>query len=69
MRINNIQDYINAIEKLKHKYTYEMGGINNYVVEPQFLFRGHGNHKKYKLEPNILRTKKNNMALPRNFHD
>ena len=58
MTINNIQDYINAIEKLKNKYTYEMGGINNYVVEPQFLFRGHGNHKKYKLEPNILRTKK-----------
>ena len=46
MTINNIQDYINAIEKLKNKYTYEMGGINNYVVEPQFLFRGHGNHKK-----------------------
>ena len=26
MTINNIQDYINAIEKLKNKYTYEMGG-------------------------------------------
>lgn len=67
MTINNIQDYINAIEKLKNKYTYETGGMNSYVVEPQFLFRGHGNHKKYKLEPNILRTKKTQYGFTTQF--
>lgn len=57
MRINNIQEYINAIEKLKQKYSYNAGGFNH-VVEPKFLFRGHGNHEKYKLEPIIFRKKK-----------
>ncbi len=45
MTINNIQDYINAIEQLKHKYLYSAGGIHNVVVEPEFLFRGHGKHE------------------------
>ena len=58
MRINNIQEYINAIEKLKQKYSYNTGGFNNFTVEPKFLFRGHGNHEKYKLEPKIFRMKK-----------
>lgn len=58
MKIENIQEYINIIEMLKHKYTYNTGGFINTLVEPQFLFRGHGNHKKYLLEPKIFRTKK-----------
>ena len=57
MRINNIQEYISAIEKLQNKYSYSIGGSENNIVEPKFLFRGHGNHDKYKLEPKIFRTK------------
>lgn len=41
MIINNIQDYINVIEKLKQKYSYNAGSFNNTLVEPKFLFRGH----------------------------
>ncbi len=61
MKINNVQEYIDAIEKLKNKYTYSTGSIgafNNDIVETKFLFRGHGNHDKYKLEPKIFRIKK-----------
>lgn len=61
MRINNVQEYIDAIEKLKNKYTYRahsIGEFSNDIVEPKFLFRGHGNHNKYELEPKIFRTKK-----------
>lgn len=59
MTINNIQDYMNAIEQLKNKYSYSTGDFNNTIIEPKFLFRGHGNHDKYKLEPKIFRIKKN----------
>ncbi len=38
MTINNIQDYMNAIEKLKTKYSYSEGGFNNTTIEPKFLF-------------------------------
>jgi len=58
MTINNIQEYMNAIEQLKNKYTYTTAGFNNTTIEPKFLFRGHGNHDKYKLEPKIFRMKK-----------
>lgn len=58
MTINNVQEYMNAIEKLKNKYSYNEGVFNKYLVEPKFLFRGHGNHQKYKLEPKIFRMKK-----------
>lgn len=67
MTINNIQDYINAIEQLKHKYSYSTGGIHSVVVEPKFLFRGHGNHEKYKLEPIIFRTKKTEYGITTQF--
>lgn len=66
MTINNIQDYINAIEHLKHKYSYSTGVLHN-VVEPKFLFRGHGNHEKYKLEPNIFRKKKTQYGITTQF--
>lgn len=66
MTINNIQDYINAIEQLKHKYSYSTDGIQN-VVEPKFLFRGHGNHNKYKLEPKIFRMKETQYGFTTQF--
>lgn len=67
MKIENIQEYINIIEMLKHKYTYNTGGFINTLVEPQFLFRGHGNHKKYLLEPKIFRTKKTQYGFTTQF--
>lgn len=67
MIINNIQDYMNAIEKLKTKYSYSTGEFNNTTIEPRFLFRGHGNHDKYKLEPKIFRTKKTQTGFVTQF--
>ena len=67
MMINNIQEYMNAIEKLKTKYSYSTGVFNNTIIEPKFLFRGHGNHDKYKLEPKIFRTKKTQSGYSTQF--
>ena len=57
MEIHNIQEYIDIIENLREKYTYEVNHFCKDVIKPHFLYRGHSDHEKYKLEPQIMRMK------------
>lgn len=61
MEIDSVQKYLDIIEKLKHNYTYEEPACPNIlfpkqVYVPKFIFRGHGDHKNYKILPGIFRT-------------
>jgi len=62
MEIHSVQEYIDNIEKLKEKYTYVIPSncslFQDQVYQPNFLFRGHSDHKNYKLVPGIFRWKK-----------
>lgn len=55
MKIKNVQEYIDTIEKLIIDNTYDLGLVNGGEMKPHFLYRGHSNHEKYKLEPQIMR--------------
>lgn len=57
MEVRNIQEYIDTIEKLMQKNTYEGNSIFRDKTKPHFLYRGHGNHEKYKLEPLMMRVR------------
>ena len=61
MEIDSVQKYLDIIEKLKHNYTYEETACPNILFPkqvnvPKFIFRGHGDHKNYKILPGIFRT-------------
>lgn len=63
MEIHSVQEYIDIIEKLKRNYTYEDSSCSTFlfpkqVYTPKFIFRGHGDHKNYKILPGIFRTHK-----------
>ena len=63
MEIHSVQEYIDVIETLKRNYTYEESTCLNtlfpqQVHSPKFIFRGHGDHKNYKILPGIFRTHK-----------
>lgn len=61
MEIDSVQKYLDIIEKLKHNYTYKETACQNILFSkqvnmPKFIFRGHGDHKNYKILPGIFRT-------------
>lgn len=64
MTIQTVQEYIDAIEKLKNKYTYEVtNGLphvfeQKYIHTPNFIYRGHDDHENYQLIPGIFRWKR-----------
>ena len=60
MEIHSVQEFIELIEKIKKNYTYTAPFNGNLLLgqqefKPSFIYRGHGNHKKYALEPGIFR--------------
>lgn len=67
MEIKNVQEYIDTIEKLRRKYSYKVNNFLGDTVKPHFLYRGHGNHKKYKLEPQIMRCKQTQYGFTTRF--
>ena len=59
MEACSVYEYLCLIEQLKKNYTYTEGiailGTQTYT--PHFIYRGHSNHKKYKLLPGIFRER------------
>lgn len=59
MEACSVHEYLCLIEQLKKNYTYTEGiaifGTQTYT--PHFIYRGHSNHKKYKLLPGIFRER------------
>lgn len=63
MKIQSVQEYLTLIESLRSKYTdntlvYTENPLEAFTFEPKFIFRGHGDHKQYKLIPGIFRETK-----------
>ena len=61
MIIESLQQYLNLIDLLKEKYTYVVPSQGNkdlyrdQMIPPDFIFRGHSNHEKFKLIPAVFR--------------
>lgn len=64
MIIHTVQEYIDVIEQLKNKYTFEISnGLphileHKYIRTPNFIYRGHSDHEKYQLIPGVFRWRK-----------
>ena len=59
MEVCSVQEYLCLIEQLKKNYTYSAGNavLGIQACTPNFIFRGHSNHQKYKLLPGIFRER------------
>lgn len=59
MEIQSVQQFLEHIDDLKKRYTYVIPRQNflspEQVIPPEFIYRGHSNHDKYKLLPGIFR--------------
>ena len=54
MEISSVREYLKIIEQLKENYTYQKqlapnALLGNQTYTPHFIYRGHSNHKEYKL--------------------
>ena len=63
MKISSVCEYLKIIEQLKNNYTYQKqlapnAIFGNQTYTPHFIYRGHSNHKEYKLVPGIFRERK-----------
>lgn len=67
--IESLQELIEYIDELQHRYAFEVPGREDRVQNassieyPKFIFRGHGNHEKYDMLPTILRHKESGNHL------
>ena len=59
MEACSVHEYLRLIEQLKKNYTYteENTIFGTQTYTPHFIYRGHSNHKKYKLLPGIFRER------------
>lgn len=58
MEISSVHEYLCLIDQLKKNYTYTKNAIfGTESYTPHFIYRGHSDHKKYKLLPGIFREK------------
>ena len=61
MEIDSVQEYINIIERLSSNYTIIQKNVKLGLEEtfpPRLIYRGHGNHAKYKVLPGIFGLEK-----------
>lgn len=63
MEISSVREYLKIIEQLKENYTYQKqlapnALLGNQTYTPHFIYRGHSNHKEYKLLPGVFRERK-----------
>ena len=62
MEISSVREYLKIIEQLEVNYTYQKqlapnAMFGNQTYTPHFIYRGHSNHKEYKLVPGIFRER------------
>lgn len=62
MEISSVREYLKIIEQLEVNYTYQKqlapnAMFGNQTYTPHFIYRGHSNHKEYKLVPGVFRER------------
>lgn len=55
----SVHEYLRVVAQLKENYTYSIQNtlFGKQINTPHFIYRGHSNHKKYKLLPGIFRER------------
>lgn len=68
MKVQSVQEYLSIIEELEKNYTYSVQAapkaiFGSQTYTPHFIYRGHSNHKDYKLLPGIFRESESNRLV------